>query len=123
MAGMSLVNSKSLTPSLWWDLCDQGSSRKNVGLLRSDLSPKPVYQTLKRIIHEEWHTRLQGKTDSSDRFPFSGFYGLYRATLELHGFSKEAEFHIVKGGQNDFTLKLEFKRISPPANVRILPIK
>ncbi len=107
----------------WWDLCDQGSWRKNGGMLRSDLSPKPVYQTLKRIIHEEWHTRLQGKTDASGGFPFSGFYGLYRVTLELHGFSKEAEFHIVKGGQNDFTLKLEFKRISPPANVRILPIK
>jgi GH35 family endo-1,4-beta-xylanase len=107
----------------WWDFCDQDSWRENGGMLRSDLSPKPVYETLKRVIHEEWHTRLQGKTDASGGFPFSGFYGLYRLTLELHGFSKEAEFHIVKGGSNDFTLKLEFKGISPPANMRILPIK
>lgn len=91
----------------WWDLSDQGSWLNGGGMLRKDLSPKPVYETLKKLIHEEWRTSLQGKTDKSGRFQFSGFYGLYRVTLQIGNISKEAEFHLVKTKQNDFTYKLK----------------
>jgi hypothetical protein len=106
----------------WWDLSDQNSWLEGGGMLREDLSPKPVYDTLKKLIHEEWHTHLQGKTDDSGRFQFSGFYGLYRVTAQSDGFSKEVDFLLVKGKQNDFTLKFVYKIFSPPRNFRNLSI-
>ena len=41
----------------WWDLCDQGSWLPGGGMLRADMSPKPVYEQLQRLIHDEWKTR------------------------------------------------------------------
>jgi len=84
----------------WWDLCDQGSWRKHGGMLRADVTPKPVYERLKRLVHEEWHTELQGTTDGSGRFAFSGFHGRYRVTTRRAGRSQEAEF-LVRGGQEN----------------------
>jgi hypothetical protein len=104
----------------WWDLSDQGSWLEGGGMLRNDLTPKPVYETLKELIHEEWHTSLQGKTDSSGRFQFSGFYGLYSLTLQVQNISKEVEFHLVNGKQNEFTYNLEYQGISPPTNLRTI---
>jgi len=34
---------------------------------------KPVYEQLKRLIHQEWETTLQGTTDRDGRFTFRGF--------------------------------------------------
>lgn len=69
----------------WWDLCDAGSWLKGGGLLREDLSPKPAYTALRRLIHEEWTTRAQGVTDGAGRFAFRGFYGGYEATVTVGG--------------------------------------
>jgi hypothetical protein len=33
-------------------------------MLRADRSPKPVYEQLKRLIHEEWQTRVSDATDA-----------------------------------------------------------
>ena len=44
----------------WWDLSDQHSWLKGGGMLRGDMTPKPVYEQLRRLIHEEWTTRLAG---------------------------------------------------------------
>ena len=65
----------------WWDLCDHGSWQPGGGLLRKDLSPKPVYEQLHRLIHTTWHTRAAGTTDAAGRFPFRGFLGDYTLTL------------------------------------------
>ncbi|MGA2865532.1 MAG: endo-1,4-beta-xylanase [Verrucomicrobiota bacterium] len=66
----------------WWDLCDAHSWLKGGGLLRQDLSPKPVYQALHKLIREQWHTRVEGATDKAGQFSFNGFCGQYevRAT-------------------------------------------
>ena len=47
----------------WWDLSDQSSWQPGGGMLRADMSPKPVYEQLKRLIHEEWKTALHATTD------------------------------------------------------------
>jgi GH35 family endo-1,4-beta-xylanase len=57
----------------WWDLCDRGSWLKGGGMLRADLTPKPVYTALKKLIREDWCTRATGKTDGDGRFVFRGF--------------------------------------------------
>ncbi len=80
----------------WWDLCDQGSWLPGGGMLRADLSPKPVYEQLKRLIHEEWKTRASGTTDAEGRFAFRGFFGTYRINVAIPGKPIEKQFHLAK---------------------------
>ena len=81
----------------WWDLCDQGSWLPGGGMLRADMSPKPVYEQLKRLIHEEWTTRLAGTTDPSGRFALRGFHGDYGVKVEAAGKTVERTFTLKKG--------------------------
>lgn len=53
----------------WWDLCDYGSWQAYGGLLFEDLSPKPAYTALKKLIHSDWHTEKVGKTKEVARNP------------------------------------------------------
>ena len=64
----------------YWDLSDaftfQGAP---VGLLRKDMTPKPSYEALRRLIREEWwtnETRLT--TDTAGRVRLRAFLGEYR---------------------------------------------
>ena len=67
-----VVNDPSHLPSL---KIDQGSFIPGGGMLREDLSPKLVYEQLKRLIHDEWNTRALGTTDGEGRFGFRGVPG------------------------------------------------
>jgi endo-1,4-beta-xylanase len=81
----------------WWDFSDRNSWRPGGGMLRADLSPKPVYFALKRLIRDEWSTKLSGETDAAGRFEFSGFYGEYRVKIERGGKSIEQTIRLKKG--------------------------
>lgn len=79
----------------WWDLSDQGSWLPGGGMLRADMSPKPVYEQLKRLIHEEWKTALHTATDHDGRFSFRGFRGAYRLVIEAPQGKIEKTLHLV----------------------------
>ncbi len=89
----------------WWDLCDTGSWLKGGGMVRADLSPKPVYEALRRLIHEEWHTRAEGRTDAAGAMRLRGFRGTYRVTAEHDGRKAEAAFHLKGEGPNEATVR------------------
>jgi GH35 family endo-1,4-beta-xylanase len=67
----------SVVAITWWDLLDGKCWQKGGGLLRKDLSPKPAYHALKRLILEEWRTSTQGHADRRGEFTFRGFPGEY----------------------------------------------
>ncbi len=90
----------------WWDLSDQGSWLPGGGMLRADMSPKPVYEQLKRLIHEEWKTRLKATTDAAGRLAFRGFCGTYRLTLDQPGHKSERQFKVAKGTSKDIVITL-----------------
>jgi len=91
----------------WWDLWDKHSWLKDGGMLRDDLSPKPVYNALKHLIHEEWHTEIETNTDAQGRVSFRGFYGAYNIKVEdTAGNQTETAIRVQKGGENVFRLKL-----------------
>lgn len=90
----------------WWDLCDHGSWLRGGGMLRADLTPKPVYEQLKRLIHEEWRTKVSGTTDAEGRFAFRGFLGTYRVEIELPGRRVERDFHLTKAGPEQMEIVL-----------------
>lgn len=84
----------------WWDFCDTGAWLTGGGMLRADLSPKPVYTRLMNLIRGEWMTKTQGATPSTGSFAFRGFYGQYQVTVTLNGVTKTVPFHVEKGGDN-----------------------
>ncbi len=42
---------------------------------------RPLYEKVRKLIHEEWHTEMKVKTDSEGRLRFRGFCGDYSASL------------------------------------------
>ena len=90
----------------WWDLCDNGSWLKGGGMLRADLSAKPVYRQLKKLIHTDWKTRTTGRTDAAGRFAFRGFHGAYAITVKTRSGPTEARRQLTKAGPNRWVVKL-----------------
>lgn len=65
----------------WWDFMDGGWQGAPAGLVRKDLTPKPIYERLMEMIKGEWWTQCQGKTNADGEFCFSGFQGDYDISI------------------------------------------
>lgn len=91
----------------WWDLCDAKSWLMGGGLLRDDLSPKPAYDTLRRLIREQWHTKVTGTTDANGEFRFTGFFGVYRVRIEKLGTSIESEINFPENAPTPIVINAE----------------
>ncbi len=63
----------------YWSFTDRrlDPNTTATGLLREDLSPRPIYEKLKRLIHEVWQTRWDGTTDSAGGLRLQAFLGDY----------------------------------------------
>jgi endo-1,4-beta-xylanase len=66
----------------WWGLSDRRIWLPGGGLVREDYEPKPVYTRLKDLIHRQWQTSLDARTDERGQVAFRGFYGAYDVTIE-----------------------------------------
>ena len=77
-----LFSHPSVEAITWWDLSDRNAwQRAPSGLLREDMSPKPAYDALKRLIHTEWHTSGEAATDQDGIAAVRGFLGDYDVTV------------------------------------------
>jgi len=92
----------------WWDFSDYHAwQRAPAGLVRSDMSPKPVYDRLRSLIKGQWWTRAGGYTDTQGKLELRGFYGQYRISAELSSTRKTvSEVKLQRGSPNQFTIKL-----------------
>jgi endo-1,4-beta-xylanase len=69
----------------WWDVLDERACLGMTnGLLRADLTPKPVYEALRRLVREEWASRCR-MTAGPAGAELTGFAGTYRLTAEIDG--------------------------------------
>ena len=93
----------------WWDLCDQGSWLPGGGMLRADMSPKPVYEQLKRLIHEEWKTTVLAAHGRRRPIAFRGFCGGYRVAIETPAGPLEKAFRLTTGAPQEWTVTLALK--------------
>ena len=60
----------------WWDFSDLGSWQgAPAGLLRRDMSPKPLYQWLLEAFKARWTTKARGSTDPQGRITLRCFFG------------------------------------------------
>jgi GH35 family endo-1,4-beta-xylanase len=66
----------------WWDFSDLGAwQNAPAGLVRSDMTPKPVYERLMRLIKGKWWTQASGRTDASGSYRTRAFQGEYKVTV------------------------------------------
>lgn len=91
----------------WWDFGDTGAWLADGGMLREDLTPKPVYDALYRLIHEEWRTGLEGLTYNDGKYYFTGFHGRYQVVVTYDDKQVEAEFHLAEDGGNVLEVRLD----------------
>jgi GH35 family endo-1,4-beta-xylanase len=96
----------SVVAITWWDLCDAHSWLKGGGMLRADLTPKPVYEALRDLTHTQWHTRAEGATDDTGRFAFRGFFGDYEIRV-LNPRRSTGAFHFSKNGPKDMEVRCQ----------------
>lgn len=82
-------NMKSI---VWWNMVDgyaayaplgsgEGENYYGGGLLRFDLTEKPAYKVLDRLINQEWKTSFE-KTIENNEISFRGFYGEYEICVD-----------------------------------------
>jgi GH35 family endo-1,4-beta-xylanase len=93
----------------WWDFSDfrawQGAP---AGLIRRDMTPKPAYEVLLRLIKGQWWTTLETKTDEAGKAGFRGFLGDYRVVVRTaDGRQIEKDFSLKKGQENVWTVVIE----------------
>ena len=65
----------------WWDFTDQGAwQRAPAGFLRADMTPKPAYEQLERLIKDKWWTQTETTLTPGGKVRFRGFFGQYKVT-------------------------------------------
>jgi GH35 family endo-1,4-beta-xylanase len=70
----------------WWDFTDRGAWQKAPGgLVRMDMSPKPAYQALQKLIKQTWWTDDAATTDADGNAEFRPFYGQHNVTVVVPG--------------------------------------
>jgi GH35 family endo-1,4-beta-xylanase len=71
----------------WWNLSDLGAWQEpaTAGMLRRDMTPKPAYTALKKLVKEEWATHETQETNVAGEVQLRAFRGKYRFTVTLPG--------------------------------------
>ena len=83
----------------WWDLSDAFAWQNAPGgLLRADLSPKPAYEALDRLINHLWRTEAAVWTDEEGCVTIRAFFGSYRITVRAGQQSKTIKVHLTRDG-------------------------
>jgi endo-1,4-beta-xylanase len=81
----------------WWDFTDQNAwQQAPAGLIREDMSPKPAYEELERLIKGKWWTQTQTTIDTGGAARFRGFLGEYEVSAQLDGKKLTGTFKLDK---------------------------
>ena len=91
----------------WWDFSDfrawQGAP---AGFLRADMTPKPAYHALRKLIRGTWWTRTTLRTNAKGEATFRGFRGDYRITVTAGDKKATVEqLPLRKGAPNLWTIQ------------------
>ena len=95
----------------WWDFTDQNAwQRAPAGLIREDMTPKPAYYELERLIKGHWWTQAQTITDAGGTARFRGFLGDYEVGAQVYGKKLTGTFRLDKSEKKTIEVKLESAR-------------
>jgi GH35 family endo-1,4-beta-xylanase len=93
----------------WWDFSDRNAWQgAPAGFVRKDMTPKPAYEVLQRLIKDRWWTRTECSTDDQGQAHFRGTLGDYRITVHVDEQSgAEHTMHLERGTDNQLTINLD----------------
>ncbi|NPV46788.1 MAG: hypothetical protein HPY69_07510 [Armatimonadetes bacterium] len=87
-----LFSHRAVQAITWWDFSDAAAWQgAPAGMVRKDMSPKPVYTELLRLVRGEWWTDEALTTDSRGRVRLRAFLGDYRITVRHKGLVADCE--------------------------------
>lgn len=94
---------------IWWNMVDntgawESSNKLKAGIVNFDLSPKPVFKTLNRLINSEWNTQTSISYKENGDNRFHGFYGTYQATIKTNHGTFEREIELSEFSDNNFEI-------------------
>jgi GH35 family endo-1,4-beta-xylanase len=70
----------------WWDFTDQGAWQgAPAGFVRADMTPKPAYEQLQRLVKDKWWTQIKTNVAEAGKANFNGFFGQYEVTARISG--------------------------------------
>jgi len=93
----------------WWDFSDHHAWRRApAGLLRADMTPKPAYERLLKLVKQKWWTKQTLQSDNTGTAPFRGFLGDYTVVVTVDGKKETAKsFALEKGSKNRWTMPID----------------
>jgi GH35 family endo-1,4-beta-xylanase len=93
----------------WWDLADhRGWQGAPAGLLRADMTPKPLYERLYERIHGEWRTDVQATADRDGQLRARCTFGHYRVeATSAEGVPLAGDFDLCREGPRTIEVKLQ----------------
>ena len=81
-----LFSHPSLRAITWWDFSDVGAWQgAPAGLLRKDMTPKPAYDRLLKLIKHDWWTNASGMSGKDGEYSAQAFYGDYTVSAVVGG--------------------------------------
>ncbi len=102
-----LFSHPSVQAITWWDFSDQGAwQQAPAGFLRNDMTPKPAYDELIKLVKGKWWTKVRVKTAAEGRVDFRGFYGQYTLNVSRDGKSVSACFDLEKTTADPLRIRL-----------------
>jgi GH35 family endo-1,4-beta-xylanase len=91
----------------WWDLSDRFAWKNApAGLVRADLSPKPAYRALDRLLNHLWRTDAAGRTGDDGRIAVRAFFGTYRIAARAGDRKKTVPLDLPPDGDREIEVVL-----------------
>ncbi len=92
----------------WWDFTDQNAwQRAPAGLVRADMSPKPAYEELEKLIKGKWWTQTETTVKTEGTARFRGFFGQYEAAVRIDGRKLTGTFQLDKSEKKTIEVRLD----------------
>ena len=92
----------------WWDFSDLHSWKgAPAGFVRKDMSPKPAYEELLKLVKGKWWTKTTLETSDGGAAGFRGFLGDYKLTVTLEGKKAVEKTFTLGKDDNRWVVKLD----------------
>ncbi len=95
----------------WWDFSDQGAWQgAPAGLIREDMTPKPVYERLHDMVKNQWWTRTTVESGPDGQAKTEGFLGEYEVSVRQDGRGLAGRFALATRTAEPMTVQLSETR-------------
>ena len=91
----------------WWDFMDGQWMGAPAGLVRADLTPKPAYERLLKLVKGKWWTQADLLSDVTGQATFRGFPGRYSITVESPQGKRTQEADVEPDGKSVIKITVE----------------